>query len=418
MSTQDPHSTTGQPGSPPVDAPDARFAGPYAAPARTPGPATPLPAAEGPGPAAAPDPADDGVSPSGPATTIPRPASDASPAGPRTTARRRLLVVGAAALLVLGVGATVVVNLVNTRVFGPQHLAQDYLDALEDGRAGDALALVAATAGSDEYGSLSLDTSLLSDEVYADATDRPTQGSVKDVRLSGGTATITVRYRQGTITVEQTIEAERVGRTAGLFDRWELRPTVYGELTVSAASGQRNLVIGDQELTSRYGSWTLAALPGTYTLSGTSSRWLDARDVRATVLGDGSTRVSDALTAPNAALAEKAPQVVEEFLAACVASTLAQPDGCPNSSIVMSGATDIVWTLDVAPQFAIEESYSGDGYYVRGTSAGSATATGTLTSTTLGHPAGEQFSFTVDLTLSGRIWVEGDQVSYDDYSRS
>jgi hypothetical protein len=393
------------PGADPAGAPASHSGAPGPA---TPSPAAPAPAAPAPIATVPPGPGAPGA-PAVPGPTLPTP-GDPAPARVRIRRtplpRLALWLGGAGALVLLLVLVGLTIGLVNSRLMGPQRLAQDYLDALADGRAADALALVPSAEDPDADDYLPVDTTLLTDEAYAAATDRPTGGRVTRVERDGATATLTLRYRQGGSEVTQQIEAERVGTRWGIFDRWELRATVYGRIAL--LSGGEGVTANDVALPDGY--WGDAvALPGTYTFRGGSSQWLDGQDVGITVAGTEPVQLRGPLTVPTEALRTQAGVLVEDFLARCVAATVAEPEDCPIAAPALHDASAVTWTLDVAPEYRLVESALGDSYTVRGTAPGSATATGVL-------PSGDPTSVTVPIDLLGEVRAEGDTAWYSDYS--
>jgi hypothetical protein len=351
--------------------------------------------------------------PSATTTTTTRTTDEPGPAVGAPEPRRRhvptavAVAAGAVGMLVLGAVGAVVLGQVSMRVHGPQQLAEDYLAALEDGRATDALALVPAAVIEDEYGVISTDLTLMTDAVYAEATDRPTDGRVSEVVVDGTRATITVRYRQGATSVTQTLTARKTGTTAGFVDEWELEPMAHGFIDMGGASVVGTLTVGTQELDASM-LWTMTALPGTYTVTGPTSSWFDPEEATVTVRGDGQVTLGT-VASPTAAFRAEAAHVVDDVLRRCLSSTLAQPYDCPNSSAAMAGLSDITWTLTTAPEYEIvTDSYSGASLEVSTTTPGTVTVSGTTT-------GGERSTTTVAFEPSGLVYLEGGIVSYRDY---
>ncbi|HEY0187530.1 MAG TPA: hypothetical protein VGC67_08580 [Cellulomonas sp.] len=347
--------------------------------------------------------------------------AEPDPATHPSTARRRprrILIAAAAGLVLLGGIGAALVRQVGSEADSPASLAQDYLDALEAGQASVALELVPVEPEVlDGYGEVPVETVLLTDSIYAAATDRPTGGRVTRVDRSGDEATITIEYQQGDERVTQTLTALRVDGSGSLPGRWELQPAPIGTVTVRVPTSTtadldvsaNGVPLNDQDL------WAVAALPGTYTFDGEPTEWLETDEVTVTLLGDGEAKSSRALTRPSAALTERAPQLVEDHLARCLATTLADPPDCPNLADLGSELTDVAWTLDLAPEYELTASHYGDGFTVRGTAAGSATITGTLVEDTAGQAAGETWTARVEIDLDGYVYVKGGTVWYEAY---
>ncbi|HEY0215246.1 MAG TPA: hypothetical protein VGC57_02510 [Cellulomonas sp.] len=334
---------------------------------------------------------------------------------PMSPAARRWTLVGLSAagvLVVLGVGGAIAVDQINTRAFGPEGVAEDYLAALEDGSASTALEL----GGAADSGAVDLsgaESALLTDQVYGAATDRPTRGRVTDVQRSGDSATITVEYEQGGQMVTESLYAERDGRTAVLFDRWRLTAPTVGTIGVYLTSDAETLLVNGVEVPVS-DAWSLSALPGSYTLALPSSRWTESTEVTATVLGSQWTDVDGPTITPSDALEEEAVGQAEDYLAACLASTEVDPDDCPNSAWVWDDLTGVTWTLDQAPVLALDPagSWTSGDYDVLTEQAGTATLTGTYTEDSWDHAAGEAYTETVDIELDGYVTVSGDSVTF------
>lgn len=175
----------------------------------------------------------------------------------RRTAVRVGIAVGAC--LVLGLLA-VVHSVIGRMVFSPDKPVLAYVRALEEGRASDALALAEVDVPTDARG-------LLTDEVYADVPDRPTDGRVTEVSRRGGNATVVVESRQDGATVTSFYDVRTTGRQLLLWDRWELAaqevPTtsVYSVLPRAADP----FVVNGVEHAA--GDGEFRAFPGTYTVS-------------------------------------------------------------------------------------------------------------------------------------------------------
>jgi hypothetical protein len=334
----------------------------------------------------------------------------AAPLSP--TARRWVLIggIGVAALVVLGVGGAIAVSQINQRVFGPEQVAQEYLDALEAGDASTAIEIGSVDT-------LEVDEALLTDEIYAAATDRPTDGQVVDVERSGDSAVLTVEYQQRGATVTETLFARRTGSTAVLFDEWQLRGNSIGTITLSNSAAGDALTVNDVDVVLADG-WTLAALPGTYTLAGAESRWLDSGETSVTVRGTGWADAETPAATPSAELETEVDRLVSDYLATCIASTETEPADCPNESWVYYDLAGVTWTLDTAPVVSLNLDYSWEeGEYVLDTvTPGSATLTGTYAEETWSHAIGEPYSETVEIEMYGTIVVDGDDVRYE-YSR-
>jgi hypothetical protein len=372
-------------------------------------PASIAPAAAHPVPAGPASPAAARPVPAGPASPAPQATGPTGPAPLPPAApwwTRRGAVVGAAVLL-LGTVAAVTVHQLEARVFGPGAVVADYLDALE---AGDASAALRIAGPTPEI----WDPALLTDEIYRAATDRPTDGRVVGVTRSGDRAEVTVEYRQGDQTVTDVLVATRTGSQALVFGRWEMSSAGSGHLSiVDAYAGNRLTVNGvDVELGDGIDQ---AALPGTYTMAGQTSRWQESTTVSATVLGTSLTTVDGPVTTPTAALQDEAERLVRDYLDVCLAATTLEPDDCPNDlGFTSPSVTGVRWTLEVAPEITLREWGMPGSYLVEpGMAESWATVTASYAWGDPAHAVGDPFTERVDLWMFGTIIVDGDDVRYE-----
>lgn len=217
---------------------------------------------------------------------------------PRPVSRRTKVVIGslAGAVVLVGVG-WFVLDQVDDRYFGPERVALDYASAVVDGRAEDAVEIGRMNIAND-------DRLLLTDEVYAGASNRPGSAEVVDVTESedGESATVDVEFEQNGRRYTRTLVAERTGSTMLVFSDWQLQlvtPATAG-ITVMADSVQVNgttvkvaevarpddeqvhpvATAGDQP--SGY-VLNLPALPGTYEFDIPSTKYTEAAPVEVRV---------------------------------------------------------------------------------------------------------------------------------------
>lgn len=125
-------------------------------------------------------------------------------------------------------------------VFGPQHTAESYLEAVIDGRAEDAL---------DEMGPNVTDEqrALATNEIYQAAENRPDSYDIGEVTRDGTTATVEVNVYQEGKAYPFQLGLTASGTQAGVFRDWSLD---YGDIAgrVAYVSGPSSLTVNDVEV--------------------------------------------------------------------------------------------------------------------------------------------------------------------------
>ena len=186
----------------------------------------------------------------------------ARPVQPPGRGRRVAAVLGAVALLVLA-WAVLPALLFGE---GPEDVAREYLDALVEGDVETAVQLSALPDGTG--------TGVMTDEIYAAATDRITSYRIDQVEVEGGTATVHVtteaggQERRGTLTL--------TSGSGGVLSpvKWSLDPVPPTELPVQLAQDFTQILVNGipidlEQLVQRtdpygMGMALIPLLPGTY----------------------------------------------------------------------------------------------------------------------------------------------------------
>ncbi|WP_144711487.1 hypothetical protein [Curtobacterium pusillum] len=299
----------------------------------------------------------------------------AAPAAPRKKLRRGALVgiIAGGAAVVLLLVAGVVGYSVGTASHSADRPVRAFLDDLTAGRVDAAL----ESAGIDH----DKDDVLLTDAAYAKATSRVTGYRIAATRDDGDTATVTAYLRQGGRDVSSTFTLDKTGTDWGVFPVWELEAPRLGAVDVSVRgpAGATVEVGGQSTTTSKDGTVTLTALPGTYDVAVDGGKWYSADATTATVAGFGGSASSPVsmTTKLTAAGEQSAKGAVDAWVDGCIASTDAEPAGCSFYAYGQDSSytyTNQKWTLDARPSVAVGDWLS-NGWLVTTTTPGSATFT-------------------------------------------
>ncbi|WP_139824712.1 hypothetical protein [Agreia pratensis] len=347
--------------------------------------------------------------------TTPPPAAPAAPAAtpldPRT--KKRILVgsiVGGGAL-VLVLLATVGLSIANGAINPPQARVTEYLDALVDGKASEALALADVDAPK-------ADRVLLDDKVFAAATERITSYEITSVNTSNDVASVTAELDQDGRKSTVRFSVRSTGKQWLFFDNWKLERPDQGSIRIYAPESIEKIQVNgiDVDLTpeQRDGSVDLPVLPGTYEVGvADSDKWLTAKPVSKTVVAGESSAVLG-LNAPAVLEPEPSDELtstittqVDDYLAKCIASTTVDPENCPNSVYAYGSPTNVVWTLDKKPAYEIRISSDGE-LQVNTAESGSASVTYKYTSVSQQRDGSDKTS----IRISGTIELDGDKATF------
>lgn len=173
-------------------------------------------------------------------------------------------------LVVLGVGGYCALWFVNVNYYGPEGTVRQYLSALQDGRASDAIAAGRIELPADD----SFSRTLLSDEAYQQATDRPSDIEIVRVERDDAGTRVVASYTIGGAQKEQTFAVEQDGREYLIFDRWRLSAQSLANLRVQVEPRGGSVAIAGQgfdlEAAAKAASATFSS---TATTSGSSSTY-------------------------------------------------------------------------------------------------------------------------------------------------
>lgn len=234
------------------------------------------------------------------------------------------------AIVVVSAWVVAVLALNNT-VFSPANVVTGYLNSLEEGDVGEAM----ARAGLDEPPSVLPDLS------------QGVEGAVvtQTLAVDDTTVAVTASYLLGGIPSETVFTLSRLPRTWGLFDRFEFGEFPLGKLRATISGAEAVTINGVTLPEADTARGVDVLYPGRYTLSW-SSGWVEADTINVAV--ENSTTQTVELTAmPSGALIEQAEQAVEAFLDTCTSQAVLQPAGCPfGVSITDRVVGDVVWEVN------------------------------------------------------------------------
>ncbi|MET0819993.1 MAG: hypothetical protein ABWY58_03435, partial [Aeromicrobium sp.] len=334
-------------------------------------------------------------------TPPPQAAPVASSAPMDARSKRILAVVGA--LVVAGVLAVVGVSVAGSMFFGPDKPVEKYFAALGDGRASDALELVRLDSPADER-------LLLTDEVLGDSDARIEDVRIGDVQRSGSAATVTVEYTIDGAQQSQDVTLTKAGSRFVVFDDWKIVDPDLGAIEVRAPGASGVEVNGRAvDLDGFDDGVRLSAFPGTYEVApGSGSTYLSFESKKVDVGTDVES--ADFEVAPTDELLTEVASQADQFVAACIARTEADPAGCPNSTYGYR-LQDVRWTLDAKPTYDLRSDYDG-GWRFTTKTPGRATVTAKERSF-LDDEEPRDFTDQDTIDLSGDVTIDGDTVTVD-----
>ncbi|KQO63638.1 hypothetical protein [Curtobacterium sp. Leaf261] len=296
---------------------------------------------------------------------------------PRRRLGRKALVgiIGGAVALLLVIVLGSVGYATGSSQNAPERQVDAFLDALEHGHATAALKIAhVPTSGQP----------LLTDAVYAKATDTITAHRIVSTRTSDGTADVAVVLTQGGSPIPTTFHLVDKGSTGVFFTKWQLDVVALGSVKVhvEGPSGAKVTVAGKSVDPTSDDSTILSALPGTYDTAIADTKWYTGNAQAATVWGfasgDGTADITTTLTDAGK---QAATDAVNGWVDGCIASTDIQPANCSFYAYGESPDntySDQKWTLDTRPVVEVGD-WTSRGWTMRTTTPGAATFTSSFT---------------------------------------
>ena len=227
---------------------------------------------------------------------------------------------------------------VNQTLFSPGGYVTSYLDALERGEFGEAV----ARAGLTDMPTVLPRPDALVSEPFISGT----------FVVNADEVVIQAQYLLDGIPSESLFTLKRLPRALGLFNRWEFGEAPVGTITATITGSDEVVINGvsvDRDVTSR-GIEVL--YPGRYTLSW-SSGWLETDTVELAVESAQSQTVR-LVALPTDALIEQATKAVTDYLTSCVTQAVLQPARCPFGVTITDRVMgDVEWEITTEPRVVL-----------------------------------------------------------------
>ena len=333
------------------------------------------------------------------------------PMTPEKKRRVRIVLAAVAGAVVVVLGVSIAVSIVNQMVYSPENQVESYLDAIVDGDASAALAIGDVNASAEER-------VLLTDKVLKATEGRITGYTITDVTISGDTAMVTADVDQDGVKEEAAYQLTKSGKTALFFDNWTLEPVWLPTLSISVSPGIEQIDVNGTalELTAEVqesGYLEVLAFAGDYVIgSAGDDEWLAAEPQTVQVGIATSSGGAQLSLEPTAKFTESIDKQVADYLAGCVAQKSLYADNCPIYVFDYGTITDVAWTIDEPAVTSMGSSYGGD-WYLSTDDRGSATVTYTNTDYR-GQVVPE--TATVDFSINGTVeMVDGAPVFSSGY---
>lgn len=299
------------------------------------------------------------------------------PMTPAKKRRLRIILSAVAGGVVVVLGASIAITVVNQTAYGPEHQVASYLDAVIAGDASAAIAIGDVNASKAQR-------VLLTDDVLKATKGRISGYTITDVSVTGDLARVTATTDQDGEKDEATYTLRKSGKTALVFDQWTLDPVSLPTMGLTFSEGITELDVNGVavKLTSddlEQGYLNVLAFAGDYVVgSGGDDEWLAAKPQNVHMGLSESSSGGQLKLEPTAKFTTTVDKQVADLLAACVAQKSLQADDCPIYTYDYGTITDVVWTIDEPAVTALDNLYDGE-WYVSTDKRGSATVTYTNT---------------------------------------
>ncbi|MFH9983925.1 hypothetical protein ACH4ND_32885 [Streptomyces sp. NPDC017179] len=264
--------------------------------------------------------------------------------------RTRRITTAIGVVVMLGAGAVATEALVASKVYGPQNAAENYLRALSEGHAADALAHLQDPPSAGP---------LLSDDALGVQLKAAPLHDIKVTHVERGDhyATVSVSYLVGddTQTADLSMVADSEHKHFGLWPRWKVSDGL-GHVEVTVPPSLDSVRVNGKQVAATDGTTgALTVFPGgviTSAAAGSSLLKVDGGSLL--TVEPGAEATSADLTLHVTAAGEQAVrQAVRDALTSCMSTaTTLDPEGCPMSAHADSGETvsDIRWSLVSEPE--------------------------------------------------------------------
>ncbi|WP_298039734.1 hypothetical protein [uncultured Microbacterium sp.] len=329
----------------------------------------------------------------------PEPLAPPAPMSPKTKKTLIGVGIGIGAVVVLGVGGTVAVSIVNgTRT--AESVAHAYLSHIADGHAEAANELVDPEVSNSLRG-------WLTDDVLGSATERISDIAVqKPVEYGADQVMIEVSYKLDGVTQQASLTAQKGEPELLVLDTWEIVSPLVSSVYISA-QGPGDASLGglalDLDGDSGYAEAELVLYPAIYQLEASEPDLFDLADSSLQVLAQSQSSEQLAFVA-TPKLVEMVQQQVDALVDDCAAQGVADPDDCPLSAWVYPSDTPVVWEIVSYP--TVEVSDDGAGF-----SASDGEGTVSYTRTLFGDSEDHTEQSSID--FSGEIIVTDGEVTIE-----
>ena len=258
------------------------------------------------------------------------------------------------ALVVVLVAAAIAIPIVRSAAFGPESLVREYMAALETGDVAKAITLSGYTPVQ------SVEGSLLTNDIYSKATNRPSKSAISKVTVTGDTATIDVTYSTGSQTQHNTMTATRTSTAWLVVDHWKLDdglPVASLSVNLEDTSVARDLTVNGIKLPDQVKEATqYAALPGTYQVEVAETKLLQG-DSSTLNVPNGSASFT-VRNRPTNAFMTAAMDAATKAVNDCAARTdYAMIDTCPFSAgyEASGSATNVSYKIVTMPTWSFDQ---------------------------------------------------------------
>ncbi|MER6281493.1 hypothetical protein ABT202_35185 [Streptomyces sp900105245] len=273
--------------------------------------------------------------------------------------RARAITTALGAVVLLGAGGVVAHQVIAAKVYGPRNAAEDYLDAVSEGHAADALAHLSDRPSA---GPLLNDAALGAQLKAAPLRDV----KVEDVDGDDEHATVSVSYRVGgherTADLNMVVDDEH--KHFGLWPRWKVSDGL-AHIEVTAPSALDSVRVNGKRVPATDGTTgELTVFPGAVSTGASDgSALLEVGGDSLLTVEPGATGASAQLTLGLTGAGEQAVRkAVRDALTSCLsAATDLEPEGCPVYGYSFDTVSDVRWSLDTEPEVNVQvDEASGD----------------------------------------------------------
>jgi hypothetical protein len=171
----------------------------------------------------------------------------------------------------------------------------------------------------------------------------PARSAIATTRTdtNGSSSTVTVTWKEGSQTQTETLLLHRSASDRFLFfPDWRI-VMVPATLSFGLPAPDTKVTIDGSPVAASGGAVTVAVFPGTHKVAASASSLFDA-DIQSVNASGYSTQVKFNLTLTSAASAA-IRKSLGDFFAKCATATVANPDGCPQSSF--ESGSGFTWTM-------------------------------------------------------------------------